>query len=145
MTFLRCNCKGLEHSSHTSAQSVDTSKRGWLTGLGALSGLASVGALGLGGGITSLLAPTESAIAQTPAKPHRIDIHHHVVPPKYAEALKAFDGSTAPKWSPQMSIEDMDMNGIATSVVALMQPGPFLITKTWIAAWPERPMNTPPR
>ena len=125
MTFLRCACKGNEHLSHVNAEGVDTSKRGWLSGLGAVTGLASVGALGLGGALTSLLTPSEQAMAQTPAKPHRIDIHHHVVPPKYAEALKAFDGSTAPKWTPQMSIEDMDMNGIATSVVALMQPGAF--------------------
>ena len=96
MTFLRCACKGNEHLSHVNAEGVDTSKRGWLSGLGAVTGLASVGALGLGGALTSLLTPSEQAMAQTPAKPHRIDIHHHVVPPKYAEALKAFDGSTAP-------------------------------------------------
>ena len=107
MTQYRCSCQGAQHLHPSRAEGVDTSKRGWLTGL------ASVGALGLGGGLTSLLSPVQSALAQTPAKPHRIDIHHHVVPPQYAEALKAFDGSNAPKWSPQMSIEDMDMNGIA--------------------------------
>ena len=58
-------------------------------------------------------------------KPHRIDIPHHIVPPKYAADLARLGGGGAPKWSPQMSIADMDKSGIATSVVALMQPGAY--------------------
>ncbi len=58
-------------------------------------------------------------------KPHRIDIHHHIMPPAYvAESVKRGQ-PRPPQWSVQRSIEDMDKSGIATSVVALMQPGAF--------------------
>jgi predicted TIM-barrel fold metal-dependent hydrolase len=90
------------------------SRRGFLGGLGAFAGL----------GAASLLSGCESGPATAAnAAPHRIDIHHHIVPPAYATELARRGGGAAPKWSPQMSIEDMDRNGIATSVVALMQPG----------------------
>lgn len=55
--------------------------------------------------------------------PHRIDIHHHLMPPKYvAETMALRVGEVSPAWSPEMSIEHMDQNGVATSVLSLMQP-----------------------
>jgi predicted TIM-barrel fold metal-dependent hydrolase len=72
-----------------------------------------------------------SACADLPgqtSKPHRVDIHHHIVPPNYAIELKNMTGASAPKWSVQASLEDMDKSGIATSVVALMQPGAYFKT-----------------
>jgi NAD(P)-dependent dehydrogenase (short-subunit alcohol dehydrogenase family) len=42
-----------------------------------------------------------------------------MVPPSYAADMKRM-GIGSPRWTPQMSIDDMDKNDIATSVVALM-------------------------
>jgi 6-methylsalicylate decarboxylase len=57
------------------------------------------------------------------AKPWRIDVHHHLVPPGYIDAVGARrQGGGGVKWSPAMSVEDMDRNGIAKSVISLVQP-----------------------
>ena len=124
MKLFSCACQGLDHSSHLLSgqpNRIDTSKRGFLTGLSTLAGAAA----GVGSAGSLLFAGMNSAHAQSAAKPHRIDIHHHVVPPAYVDAVKNREGVAAPKWSPQASIEDMDMSGIATSVVALIQPGAY--------------------
>jgi predicted TIM-barrel fold metal-dependent hydrolase len=61
--------------------------------------------------------------AARPRVPRRIDVHHHVVPPAYlAEIAERRVGSTA-KWTPELSIEDMEKSGIAKSVLSLIQPG----------------------
>lgn len=52
----------------------------------------------------------------------RIDVHHHFLPPEHREAL-AKHKAGAPKWSVQMSLDDMDKSGIATSVLSQVQPG----------------------
>ena len=56
------------------------------------------------------------------AKAHRIDVHHHFVSPGYSAALKQL-GQGHIKWSVQMSLDDMDMSGIQTSLLSLIQPG----------------------
>ena len=89
--------------------------------LGRRGFLGAMGALAAG-----TLLPGCQATADTAAgKPHRIDIHHHIMPPNYVAELRKRGMGGAPAWSPQRSIEDMDQNGIATSVVALMQPGAY--------------------
>lgn len=59
--------------------------------------------------------------------PYRIDVHHHVVPPFWADALPAHGGDpsgwTAPKWSPESDIEMQDKLGIAKAVLSLTAPG----------------------
>jgi predicted TIM-barrel fold metal-dependent hydrolase len=88
-------------------------RRRFLTGLAALG----AGALIPGGASNAQVA------AVAGAKPHRIDIHHHLLPPKYvAELPKLAKGENPPPWSPAKSIEDMDRNAIATSLTSLMQP-----------------------
>ena len=49
--------------------------------------------------------------------PHRIDVHHHIVPPTWFDALKQakLDNPPMSSWTPQRSIEDMDKAGIATA------------------------------
>src|SRR6516225_2722743 len=57
----------------------------------------------------------------------RVDFHHHFVPPRHLEAILAQrESGRTPPWSPEMSIEEMDKNGIATSIVSLVQPGVWL-------------------
>ncbi|PTU67470.1 MULTISPECIES: amidohydrolase family protein [unclassified Chromobacterium] len=57
----------------------------------------------------------------------RIDVHQHVVPPFWAEALPAHGGDPSgwksPAWSPQSAIDFMDSQGIATGLLSLTAPG----------------------
>src|SRR4051794_6097260 len=75
--------------------------------------LASLAALGAG----TLLpgCATDSGPGSTAAgKPRRIDVHHHYVPPGYLDAIPRARASGAPPaWTPALSLEDMDRNGIA--------------------------------
>ena len=70
------------------------------------------------------LAATGTAIAQTEEKPHRIDVHHHIVPPTWFDALKKakLDNPPMSAWTPQRSIEDMDRAGIATAITSPTTP-----------------------
>ncbi|MGE5526825.1 MAG: amidohydrolase family protein [Rhodospirillaceae bacterium] len=74
---------------------------------------------GLVSGATAA-APGGMLLAQT-GKPHRIDIHHHIVSPGYSAALKE-RGQRHAQWSLEKSLEDMDKHGIATAVTSLIQP-----------------------
>jgi predicted TIM-barrel fold metal-dependent hydrolase len=82
-----------------------------------LSGSAAATALGFAA--TSVAPP---ASAQALAKPRRIDVHHHIVPPVQAQALMAHK-STPAKWSVAMSLDDMDKAGVDTAVVSVLNPG----------------------
>jgi predicted TIM-barrel fold metal-dependent hydrolase len=84
-----------------------------------LSGGAAASALGFAGAAAVAMPP---AAAQAPAKPRRIDVHHHIVPPVHAEAL-ARHKSTATKWSVNMSLDDMDKAAVDTAVVSILNPG----------------------
>ena len=60
---------------------------------------------------------------------HRIDVHHHILPPDWVETVGddrigplILAGKT-PAWTPEMSIEAMDRNGIATAVTSISAPG----------------------
>ena len=61
--------------------------------------------------------------------PHRIDVHHHILPPDYVAEVGddrigpiSVAGKT-PDWSPAKSIEVMDRHGIATAVTSISAPG----------------------
>jgi hypothetical protein len=41
-------------------------------------------------------------------KPHRIDIHHHVAPPKYIEEMRALLQPPTLGWTPERTLADMD-------------------------------------
>ncbi|WP_327135219.1 amidohydrolase [Streptomyces sp. NBC_01343] len=61
-----------------------------------------------------------------PAPTGLIDVHHHAIPPFYAEALgdrKAIPGVDYPTWTPEQSLEVMDAHGIAASVLSVTAPG----------------------
>src|ERR1700732_5501403 len=66
---------------------------------------------------------------------HRIDVHQHVVPPFWAEALPAHGADPSaprsgapshtvlPPWSPDSAIDFMDSQQIATAILSLTAPG----------------------
>jgi 6-methylsalicylate decarboxylase len=115
--FRSCLC--CEPSAPTSP-----ARRNFLAG-----GVAALG-LGLGLGAAATVAGVPRAVAQAPAtkppvKP-RIDVHHHFIPQFHIDAMTAPGrraGGPPPKWSPALSLEDMDKSGIATSVLSIAQPG----------------------
>jgi 6-methylsalicylate decarboxylase len=54
----------------------------------------------------------------------RVDVHHHLFPPFYVEAMKdqlAANVFTLRKWSPAISLDMMDKHGIATAFVSPVQ------------------------
>lgn len=69
------------------------------------------------------LLPTELMAA---AKPYRIDVHHHIVPPAYMAEIATRRAGAAAPWTPEMSIAEMDKSGIRKSVLSLIQPGVWL-------------------
>ncbi|MEM5386742.1 amidohydrolase family protein [Paraburkholderia phymatum] len=58
---------------------------------------------------------------------NRIDVHQHVVPPFWADALPSHGGDPSgwhmPTWSPESAIAFMDKLQIATGVLSLTAPG----------------------
>ena len=61
---------------------------------------------------------------------HRIDTHHHIVPPRYLQQRRSEIERIAhvhmPKmaaWSPQVSLDAMDRAGVATSITSISSPG----------------------
>jgi len=62
--------------------------------------------------------------------PYRVDVHHHLVPPEYVEALGKMGvtdslGRAFPAWSAQRSIDVMEANGIKAAVTGLSSPGVY--------------------
>jgi len=77
----------------------------------------------LAGGIAALgLSGIAAPAVRAQAAKTRIDVHHHFLPPEHRDALNRHKAGS-PKWSPQMSLDDMDKSGIATAVLSQVQPG----------------------
>ncbi|MGA3004520.1 MAG: amidohydrolase family protein [Acetobacteraceae bacterium] len=72
------------------------------------------------GGLAAALIPAARA---EPAV-HMIDVHHHIVPPAYVDAVKRakLDNPPMTSWTPEKSLEDMDKAGTATSIMSPMPP-----------------------
>jgi predicted TIM-barrel fold metal-dependent hydrolase len=90
--------------------------------------LATLGAVG-----ASTMMPM-SALRAAPegeAKPHRIDVHFHMMPPSYMkeehDRVSIAHGSVAPSamltWTPQKALDLMDKFGIATGIASTSTPG----------------------
>ena len=63
-----------------------------------------------------------------PTEAHRIDVHHHAIPPFYREALSSrgiaeSGGRELPDWNPDLSRGVMDRHGIAAAVLSVSAPG----------------------
>src|ERR1700709_2289711 len=59
-----------------------------------------------------------------------IDVHHHIMPPAYAEVVgplfesrKEANAAQVMRWTPAESIEVMDRSGIAVSITSISTPG----------------------
>jgi 6-methylsalicylate decarboxylase len=80
-----------------------------------LAGGAAIGAAAVVGFGTKVIAQP---------KPHRIDVHHHVAPPTWLDAVKSrkMDNPPMANWSVQKSLDDMDKGGVATAVTSLTTP-----------------------
>jgi predicted TIM-barrel fold metal-dependent hydrolase len=71
-------------------------------------------------------AATDDSSRTAFVKPHRIDIHHHIAPPAYADEIKSMLQAPTLNWTPQRSIEDMDKAGVATAITSVTTPGVWL-------------------
>jgi len=92
-----------------------------------LKAVAAVGA--------STMLSSRGLMAQGPsttgsAKPNRIDVHHHILPPPYMLrardqilAISDRDHSALLNWTPARAVEELDKNGIATAMTSLGLPG----------------------
>lgn len=54
----------------------------------------------------------------------KIDVHQHLIPPRWAERLLQLGSRhRPPSWSPEQTVAWMDVHGIATSILSLTAPG----------------------
>jgi hypothetical protein len=81
---------------------------------------SGIAALGVG----ALAAPAFLSGAQAQAKPHRIDVHHHIMPPTWLAAMDVVGRTDflMRNWSVQKTLEDMDKGGVATSMTSITLP-----------------------
>ena len=84
------------------------------------------GASAFGLSVAAGVAP-KRADAQAPGanagKPHRIDTHHHIAPPKYVAEFKSELQPPVIAWSVSKSLDDMDKSGVATAITSVTTPG----------------------
>jgi len=68
-------------------------------------------------------------VTDTVNVPHRIDVHHHYLPPDYVRIVgdrpiaSLILSNTVPDWTPARSVDVMDKYGIETAVVSMSAPG----------------------
>lgn len=109
-TFSAVATNGSTAASHGSGCLCGISRRGFLRG-----------ALAAGA------AATLSRPANAQATPGRVDVHHHMLPPRYIQnRLAAGVGEASGGvrgWTSARTLEEMDKNGVATAVLSLSQPG----------------------
>ena len=89
--------------------SCSSSRRGFLKGL-------TAAALG---------APSLIGASQAQTAPRRIDVHHHLLPPRFAAAARERNllPSNLGVLDKNKSLEDMDKNGVETSITSIPSPG----------------------
>ena len=77
-----------------------------------------------GGAALGLAATSFAPKVFAQAKPHRIDVHCHVVPPTWLAAMDVIGRNDFPlaNWSVQKTLDDMDKGGVATSMTSPTTP-----------------------
>jgi 6-methylsalicylate decarboxylase len=78
--------------------------------------------------VAALSAPAAESDAAPAQKPYRVDLHHHVIPPKWVDEARSHkpDNTWGPNivgWTPQIANEQMDKYAIAYAVTELGLPG----------------------
>jgi len=118
MTLLRSATSqpaAFECSSGHAHSGTCCGRRGFLTGLAALGAGAVLGA--------------RKSAAQTaaPAKPFRIDVHHHFASPGFIAEITGRRTGQVPlmRLTAEKSLEDMDKGGVATAIVSISEPSVF--------------------
>ena len=88
-----------------------------------LGGLAAIGATAL---VPDVLTGAQTRPANAPA-PSLIDVHYHGNSPGFIAAIKAHNtGQTAlMNWTPAKALEDMDRDGVATSIMSTSEPSVY--------------------
>src|SRR5437667_186530 len=88
-----------------------------------LTGLAAVGATAL---VPDILRGAQVR-SPAPAPLTRIDVHYHGNSPGFIAAIKAHNtGQTAlMNWTPAKALEDMDRDGVATSIMSTSEPSVY--------------------
>jgi 6-methylsalicylate decarboxylase len=78
----------------------------------------------LTGGAAALAAASVPSRLFAQAKPHRIDVHHHIAPPSWMAAMDVIGRSDFPlsNWSVQKTLEDMDKGGVETAITSPTTP-----------------------
>ncbi len=66
----------------------------------------------------SALAPERVFAQASPAQAGRIDTHHHFYPPE-SKKYGGLGGPLTDNWSPQVSLDEMDKNGVETSILSV--------------------------
>lgn len=84
------------------------------------------------GGAASLVAASVPAKVFAQAKPHRIDVHHHIAPPSWLDAMDVIGRKDFPlaNWSVQKTIEDMDKGGVEIAMTSPTTPQVTPLGKT---------------
>jgi 6-methylsalicylate decarboxylase len=65
----------------------------------------------------------------TNGNPCRIDVHHHMLPPEYASLTRdriveiTFGDTAVLNWTPELTLEQMEQFGVASSILSLPVPG----------------------
>lgn len=88
-----------------------------------LAGLAALGATAM---VPDIFEAAQTRPASS-APPFRIDVHYHGNSPGFIAAIKAHNtGQTAlMNWTPAHALEDMDRDGVATSIMSTSEPSVY--------------------
>jgi len=89
-----------------------------------LGQVAGIGAASLFAGSTALAQTGRSGSRSVTQR--RIDVHHHFAPPFWVTQIRAAKMGGGAPWSVDGSLADMELGGVAKSILSLIQPG------TWI-------------
>lgn len=104
---MTCSCGG----DHLGIGGVGMNRSGGLSRRGAMIGAGALGVASLAG------------VGRAAATPHRIDVHHHFLPPQYLqEAPAVADVQRVYAWSPERTLDEMDRNGVAASMLSFPTP-----------------------
>ncbi len=106
-------------------------RREFVIGAGALAGASLLvdGLPALAAAESPAVLPAnQPAAAQERLAPGRIDVHHHLLPAFYAEALRGqgldrVAGLALPQWTAEQSLALLDAQGMQAAILSLPAPG----------------------